>query len=231
MSAERPPWSFEDLGLMLGAILPSLLVGLLVARAIRRAVPKAFANDAVSTLIYQCVFYLVLLGALYLLTAVRYRQPFWRAMGWTFAFRGAWLYLLAAPFLAIGLSAVGVLLRTPPLVSPIEDLLESGVSRFGLMLFIAVLGPLWEELMFRGFLYALLERALGPWPAIVLSGALFALMHGAQNQWVWQPLLIIAVAGAVFGYARYRTGSTAASALLHMGYNTTLLVAYLLQRA
>ena len=218
------------MGIMLGAILPSLLAAVVVSRAVRAAAPQAFANDAVSTVMYQCVFYAVLLTALYLLTVFRYAQPFWRALGWTFAFRGAWLCLLTAPLLAVGLSAVGVLLRTPPIVSPIEDLLDSGVSQAAMMAFIAVLGPLWEELMFRGFLYPLLERALGPWPAILLSAAPFALIHGAQNQWLWQPLLLIGLAGAVFGYARYKTGSTAAAALLHIGYNSTLLVGFLLQR-
>jgi membrane protease YdiL (CAAX protease family) len=230
MSVERPPWSFEDLGLMLGAVLPSLLLALLVVRAGRAAAPRAFTSDAVSTVVYQCVFYAVLLAALYLLTFVRYRQPFWRALGWTFDFRRAWLCVLVAPVLAIALSALGVLLRTPPIINPIEDLLGSGVSQVAMMLFIAVLGPFWEESMFRGFLYPLLERALGPWPGILLSGAAFALIHGVQNQWLWQPLLIIGLAGAVFGYARYKTRSTAAAALLHMGYNTTLLAGFLAQR-
>jgi membrane protease YdiL (CAAX protease family) len=32
-----------------------------------------------------------------------------------------------------------------------------------------------------------------------------------------------------FGYARYKTGSTAAAALLHGGYNLTFIVGYLIQ--
>src|SRR3981081_1561024 len=117
MSVERSPWSFEDLGLMLGAVLPSLLVGVVVVRAGRAVSPQAFKSEAVSTLVYQCVFYAALLAALYLITLMRYRQPFWRALGWPFAFRGAWVCVLAAPLLAIGLSALGVLLRTPEIVN------------------------------------------------------------------------------------------------------------------
>jgi len=216
---------------MLGAILPALLVGAVAVRAGRAAAPKTFASDAITTLVYQCVFYGVLLAVLYVLTTVRYGLPFWQAVGWTFRFHGAWSFLAVSPVLAIGLSAIGVWLRTPPIVNPIEDLLDSGVSRLALLLFVAVLGPLWEEVMFRGFLYALLEHAWGPWPAILLSAAPFALIHGAQNQWLWQPLLVIGVAGVAFGYARYKTGSTAASALLHIGYNSTLLVGFLVQRS
>src|SRR5258708_19728854 len=113
MYVERPRWTFEDLGLMLGAILPSLLAGVLVVRAGRAAAPQAFANEGVSTLVYQCAFYGVLLAALYLLTVVRYREPFWRALRWTMSFRVAWVCLLAAPFPTTGLSPLRVLPRHP----------------------------------------------------------------------------------------------------------------------
>jgi membrane protease YdiL (CAAX protease family) len=92
-----------------------------------------------------------------------------------------------------------------------------------------VLGPLFEELLFRGFLQPLLQRALGPWPAIFLAATGFAVLHGAQYKWSWQHLLLVGWAGVAFGYARYTTGSTAAAALLHGGYNLTFFVGYLIQ--
>ena len=224
-------WGFEDLGLVLGAILPSLLVGVFVVRLGRAAAPGVFSSEAVSTLAYQFVFYAMLLAALWVVIAVRHGQPFWRSLGWTLRFPGAWMYLAAAPVLAVGLSAMGVLLRTPAIVNPIEDLMGGGISRVVMMVFIAVLGPLWEELMFRGFLFPLIERTAGAIAAVVFCAVPFALIHGFQNQWAWQPLTLIGVAGVVFGLARYRTGSTAAAALMHMGYNSTLLIGYLLQKA
>ena len=54
-------------------------------------------------------------------------------------------------------------------------------------------------------------------------------MHGQEYQWFWQQLLVIGLAGVAFGYARYKTGSTAAAALLHGGYNLTFFVGYLIQ--
>jgi membrane protease YdiL (CAAX protease family) len=93
-----------------------------------------------------------------------------------------------------------------------------------------VIGPFFEELVFRGFLQPLLERALGAVPAIVLAAIPFALLHGVQYQWSWQHLALIMLAGCAFGTARYLAGSTAAAALLHIGYNVTLFIGYLLQR-
>jgi membrane protease YdiL (CAAX protease family) len=228
--AEQPiVWRWDDLWMLLGAIVPALLLGGVVTRLGRAFAPTVFKNEAVSVLSFQLIFYLLLLLALYAIVVLRHGSPFWASLGWRLDFPGAWRYLALSPFLAFGLSALGVLLRTPIIESPIQELIVSGASRFIVALFVAILGPLWEELMFRGFLYGLLARYLGPWPGIILSAAPFAVIHGMQNLWAWQPLVIIFVAGLVFGWARYRSGSTAASALVHMGYNSTLLVAFFVQ--
>jgi len=131
--------------------------------------------------------------------------------------------------LAIGLSVLGVVLRTPAIPTPVESLISGRGSLLLVAIFAVVLGPVFEELLFRGFLQPLLQRALGPWPAILLAATGFALLHGQEYQWFWQQLLVVGLAGAAFGYARYKTGSTAAAALLHGGYNLTFFVGYLIQ--
>jgi membrane protease YdiL (CAAX protease family) len=75
---------------------------------------------------------------------------------------------LGGPALAIGLSILGVLLRTPPIPTPVEAISGRG-SLLVVAFFAVVLGPVFEELLFRGFLQPLLERALGAWPAIVAA--------------------------------------------------------------
>jgi membrane protease YdiL (CAAX protease family) len=155
----------------------------------------------------------------------------WRSLGWTLAFRGAWLCLLAAPFLAFGLAALGALSRAPAIPNPVENLISGRVSMLIAALFATILGPLFEELFFRGFLFAIVQRILGAWLAIALTSVAFSLLHGPEYQWAWQHLVVIFLAGLAFGYARYRTGSTAASTLLHAGYNMTLIAGYLVQRS
>ncbi len=65
------------------------------------------------------------------------------------------------------------------------------------MLFGVVLAPIFEEMLFRGFLLPLLARSLGPWLGILLTAVPFALLHGAQNHWAWQPIVLIGMAGIV----------------------------------
>jgi membrane protease YdiL (CAAX protease family) len=225
----RAFWSFEDLALFLAAILPAWLLGALIIRFGRTLAPGAFSNNAVRALAFQSAIYALLVGALYMVITFRYRRPFWQSMGWTVPERGKWWCILGGPALAIGLSMLGVALRTPAIPTPVESLISGRGSLFLVAFFAVVLGPIFEELLFRGFLQPLLQRALGPWIAIVLAATGFALLHGQEYQWSWQQLLVVGLAGAAFGIARYRTGSTAAGALLHGGFNLTYFVGYLIQ--
>ena len=43
--------------------------------------------------------------------------------------------------------------------------------------FIVIAGPVFEEVLFRGFLYARLRSAFKFWPAFVVSGLFFSLLH------------------------------------------------------
>ena len=222
-------WGFEDLALFLGALLPAFAGGMALVRMGRTLAPKTFASEAVQALVFQASIYAVLLGALYLLLVVRHGRPLWRSLGWTMRFRGAWWYLGASPLLALTISAMGVLLHAPNVPTPVESLVNSRGSLVAVMLFAAFAGPVFEELVFRGFLYPLLAESLGAWPGIGLAALAFGVLHGPEYQWSWQHVLLVTGAGVAFGCARYWTGSTAAAALMHIGYNTTLVVVYLIQ--
>jgi membrane protease YdiL (CAAX protease family) len=84
---------------------------------------------------------------------------------------------------------------------------------------IALLAPIVEELMFRGLGYSLVER-LGRWPAIALTAVAFALAHGLVEGF---PLLV--VFGAGLAYMRSRVGSVFPGMLVHIGFNSIVLLA------
>src|SRR5579863_3438079 len=89
-----------------------------------------------------------------------------------------------------------------------------------LLAIIAVsLGPLVEELFFRGFFYPVLARRWGAAWGIFLTALPFALMHMPQYGWAWGALLIVLMVGIVCGAVRAVTKSVGASFLVHVGYN------------
>ena len=90
-------------------------------------------------------------------------------------------------------------------------LTSTGLNTF---LTMAVLGPLAEELTFRGVIQTRLERAMPPWLALVLQAAIFGLVHGTPIQMVYAFLM-----GLAFGFLRRRTGSILPGFAAHAAFN------------
>ena len=75
--------------------------------------------------------------------------------------------------------------------------------------------------MFRGYLFAALTRWKGPWPAAVVSGALFGLAHVLAHPPVaWLPL---AVMGFLLALIFWITGSLLPCIALHAANNALVM--------
>ncbi|MGF2525999.1 CPBP family intramembrane glutamic endopeptidase, partial [Ralstonia pseudosolanacearum] len=81
------------------------------------------------------------------------------------------------------------------------------------MLFAVILGPLFEETVFRKFLIDRTKR-FGGRTAVILSAVAFGLFHGNLNQFFYATML-----GLVFGYVYLNTGKLRYSIVLHMLIN------------
>jgi membrane protease YdiL (CAAX protease family) len=88
-----------------------------------------------------------------------------------------------------------------------------------------VAAPVGEEITFRGFLFrGLAASRLGASGTILLGALIFAALHA---QYDWFEALQVFWIGALFGWLRWRSGSTTLTILLHMAINllATLLTA------
>ncbi len=228
--AREPFWDYQDLAIFLGLGLPLLLVSMVFLRIAQPLLHHFALSKEASALIFQFVWYALWCDALYLLLRLRYRRPFWPALGWTLPRSGLAFPLIGGPVLAFATGAIGVSIGAPRIeIEPLRGLLGSRLSIIVLVVCVAFLGPFFEELAFRGFLMPLFVRSLGPAAGILFTALLFALLHGPEYQWSWRHVLLILAAGAVFGWVRYRTGSTLASTALHATYNITFLAAFIAQ--
>ena len=225
-SNQQPFWNYLDLGFFISLLLPSLFIGALLVKAISPILPLGQPFQA---LLSQLIAYALIFASLYFLLHLRYGQPFWRSLGWTFPFAAVVLSFLAGPLLAITLGLLGNLLRTPETPLPFQQMLQNRPTVVAFAIFVVILGPLAEELAFRGFLMPLLVRSFGPATGIIATGFLFGSLHGPEYEWHWQQAVLISVAGMVFGWVRYRSGSTAAAVAMHSTYNLTHLAAFLAQ--
>jgi len=222
---EQPPrpeafWGYQDLAYFvsftfLSAVASTILVAILHIHSV-----------VVRVMLLQMFLYVFVLGSLYVIFHLRYRQPFLRALGIRLPDKFAWVFAFSGPVLAIALGLIGTLLRAPQIQLPFQDFLQAPLATAALGVLVVLLGPFCEELVFRGFLMPLLVRSLTAVPGIFAAALLFGCMHGPEYQWSWRHVLMISLAGVAFGYARQYARSTTAAFLMHSTFNLTQFAAF-----
>jgi membrane protease YdiL (CAAX protease family) len=184
---------------------------------------------------------------LYITLSVLRESPFWSSLGWrklksriSGSWGGPWSYFLGGCALAILVGLASSRVHTNENM-PIQELFKNRENAVLLMCMAVLVAPLVEETVFRGYLYPLLARfvygvsrhlgmdasralGVGIRTSILLTGALFGLMHGAQLGWSWEIVALLIIVGVVFTSVRARTGTVLASFLLHLGYNSMIAV-------
>jgi hypothetical protein len=81
-----------------------------------------------------------------------------------------------------------------------------------------VVAPLCEEFLFRGFIYSAIRNWRGPWPAALITGLLFGLVHGLSAPAA--DLLPLAFLGVILCVVYELTGSLYPCILVHLLNNT-----------
>jgi hypothetical protein len=227
---ERYPfWGYQDLTLFAALALPSLLLAFGLVQAVVLVSGARPAGKAGPLLAGQFLGYGFLFLSLYGLLKLRYNRPFWSSLGWVRPRAGLWTSVIGGPVVALLVASLGVVLQTPEIQMPIKDLFTDRFSIALVAVFATTLGPLCEELAFRGFLLPLVARSLGRVAGVLIAALPFAILHGPQYSWSWRHILLVALAGVAFGCMRLWSRSTLAATLMHAGYNLTFFSAYLFQ--
>ena len=104
--------------------------------------------------------------------------------------------------------------------SKMETLIKnSSVSNIILLLVVAFIGPIIEEIFFRGFIYSAFKKSWGTNVALFLSSLLFAIVH--LDLFSLLPLTII---GWLLAYLYQKTKSLLPAIFLHAVYNLILIL-------
>jgi uncharacterized protein len=223
---EDPIWSGIDLLQLIGivfaamALLPLLILGLAHFAFYRQLPLSEIAKIPEILLLAQLLIYAAVFAAMRWLVRAR-GGAFFPAIRWNWPARPL-NFLLIGVILYFILIVLSQLLPIPKHL-PIDQFFQTA-REAGMMSIIAVtLAPFMEELFFRGFLYPVLVRRMGTLIAILLTSALFGLLHGAQLGYSWAVLIIFLV-GVALTTVRAVTKSVASSFLVHVGYNATLSI-------
>lgn len=110
--------------------------------------------------------------------------------------------------------------------NPILPIALDGKDPIALFIFFftaAIAAPIFEEILFRGFLLSSLTCYFPVWGAIVLSSVLFAIAHLSLSE-----VLPLTVLGMVLGFIYVRSRNLLASMLLHSLWNSGTLLSLIL---
>jgi len=166
---------------------------------------------------------------LYAWTAFSRGGPgFMRAVGWKPSNYSFWTTLYYAAGIYMGLRVVTGLYAWAFLGKDLAGFAERAAAEtfghgfdlqvLGLWLFIAGVGPMAEEIIFRGYLQSALKVRYGTWIAVTVASAVFASVHFSLPLWPIYFLL-----GLSFGILYHVTGSLRASMALHIFNNALAL--------
>ncbi len=112
-----------------------------------------------------------------------------------------------------------LLVERNPLVDDLLSASQTGDAQWWTyFLILGVIPAIFEELAFRGFILAGLQRRLSPWSAVVISSAFFAIYH--MNVFQAAPAFVM---GAVLGTLTLWSRSIFPAMLFHLMYNTLLI--------
>lgn len=180
------------------------------------------AKKPILLLISQFPVYAALAACMIMLVEGKYHVAFWQAIRWNWP-RSEWKLLAVGGLTLIVLVMLQSLLPMPK-DTPFEHLFDRPRDAYLLAIIAVSLGPLMEELFFRGFMYPVLARRMGAAWAITLTALPFGLIHLPQYGWAWGAALVIILVGVVCGVVRAATRSVGASFLVHVGYNGTQML-------
>jgi membrane protease YdiL (CAAX protease family) len=125
-----------------------------------------------------------------------------------------------------GVGAALVVLVGPLLVR-LADLepVPNEPFRWPSALFVSIVllfGAVGEEMLFRGYMFQVLVKAIGPFATILPMSVLFGLAHSDNLNFSWLALLNTVLWGIVLGYAFLLSGDLWLPIGLHFGWNWTL---------
>jgi membrane protease YdiL (CAAX protease family) len=226
---ENPPWSGGDvvrLGLI-QFVIPFLVIVpfavLLAQKTLYRGLTFVQVGQKIwIALCTQFVWYLIVAVYMVMFVEGTYRQSFWQAIRWNWP-RRTWPALVPLGMILVLLQVLEKFFRLPKHI-PMEDFLRTPSAAVLTAIFAVSLGPLMEELFFRGFLYPVLARRWGLFAAISVTSVAFGLIHSAQLAFSPGLVLIVFLVGLVLTVVRAKTGSVGSSFVVHVSYNSTLVI-------
>jgi ABC-2 type transport system permease protein/sodium transport system permease protein len=163
------------------------------------------------------------LGRVRLAPALRLAAPGWQACA-AAALLGLCLWPFVQELIVLERAAGFATLRPEQLEQVTKALGQwRALSPAVIVLVLAVVPAVLEELFFRGYLFSALYRPERPWAAVLATAALFGAFHlVVTDSLAVERLLPSTLLGVVLGWVCWRSGSVLPGVLLHTLHNSVI---------
>jgi len=229
-------------------VIPMLAVvsWYLIQSARGRPVPNIVARDEMldwlkspNLLLVQVLStilaHLITIAACWALVTRFGARPFWASLGWNWAGRSVWYWLVFSACIIVALLVASqVLSRFLPQSdeNSFAELLKSSQRvRIAVAVLATFTAPLVEETVYRGVLFSSLRRYLGLVATVLVITVMFAGVHVLQYRGAWVSIAGLTLLSFVLTVVRAGTKSILPCVLIHTLNNAFFSVLILLNRA
>ncbi|MGA8221824.1 MAG: CPBP family intramembrane glutamic endopeptidase [Candidatus Acidiferrales bacterium] len=237
----RVPWGWTELLLVVAVYIGAYLVLLRpVANAFylfgvsRSQLLKSPNVEGLFLIVHQVVVSVAVLAYLAAQMRLWYGAPFWRTIGWRpLAQRSesrhrAYLGIVTGGFFfSLLIQFTSAQFGTKAKL-PIEAIFQNQRNAILFMIMAVAVAPVFEETIFRGYIYPVLARSFGVGASILITGSLFGLLHAQQLWGGWVQIGLMIVVGIALTLVRAVARTVVASYLLHLTYNSVPLIFYII---
>ena len=138
---------------------------------------------------------------------------------------GITTYIAIIPILILLIVFLSILAQwlnyQPPSHPLVDILLSEKKAVFLIFLFLlgGIIGPIIEEIFFRGFIYPAIKKKTGVFFSIVITATFFAILH--QNPFAFLPIFFL---GTVLAYLYEKSSSLIPSITIHILHNSLMII-------
>lgn len=223
---EQPRWGFID--------IIAVYLGIMIIATAAAVVPLVAGSDTIRLFIYLFGVQFIATVLCVYLDAVVFRKSNWSELGLHLVSGRDFIHygLKGGVLLVILISLMGYGLKyfQPDLdMQDIEQIMRSATHLPDIIALVfagTVLAPVSEELFYRGMIYPVFRKHLGPAWGAILAGVIFGLAH--FDLWRGLPL---AVGGAILCYMYEKSGSILVPMVAHGLWNGTMFAIILLSNS
>lgn len=227
----KSPWSVADLVVFVVFFATSVLVlpaGMVLVWQYFDPSFQATEMTAADLVLIQGVMNLGLVGFIAFLIKIVHGRSFLKTIHWNRNYKYSTRFLISLGA-TLALSVLIVSSFFPPSSPPpIERLLSSASAMWIFAIFGIGVAPIFEEVIFRGFLFTVLAEMRRPAAAVPVTAILFALLHVPQLWGSWAGVGLIFLVGYILSVIRHRSDSLIPSLIIHTAYNSMLFGVFIL---